>query len=162
MIFFSSVQFMICIAFNLHLILYPDTDTTLTYDIKVKFIGFLTWPRFPATAFCPLTLSYHIWHMYVSPFMTSVWPWALASISKLYFHYEFVWPKSSLLCEIGIPNLAHNFCQHTNMWMGDGVSLVSCTHSFYLAVLCPGALKINALNYQIRHSLELLEIQWFV
>ena len=58
------------------------------------------------------------WHMKVSPwdneshtFMTSVWPLPLASISKLYFHHEFVWTRLSLLYDVGIPNLAHRmFC----------------------------------------------------
>ena len=54
------------------------------------------------------------WHMKVSPwnneshtFMTSVWPLPLVSISKLYFHHEFVWTRSSWLYDVGIPNLAH-------------------------------------------------------
>ena len=40
-----------------------NPNTTLTFDPKVKFIGFLTWLCVRTTFFCPLTYSYHIWHM---------------------------------------------------------------------------------------------------
>ena len=43
-------------------------DTTLNFDLKVKFIGFLTCFRVRhITIFFGLTLAYHIWHMGVSP-----------------------------------------------------------------------------------------------
>ena len=65
-----------------------DPDTTLTFELKVKFIGILIWLRVWATVFCPLTFC----HMSVSPwdnvlnlFMTSVWPWPLVPISKFIF-----------------------------------------------------------------------------
>ena len=32
-----------------------DPDTTLTFELKVKFIGILIWLRVWATVFCPLT-----------------------------------------------------------------------------------------------------------
>ena len=57
----------------------------------------LTWLCFQATIFLFFNLTSYIGHMSVSlwdnvshTFMTSVWHWLLASISKLYFHYEFV------------------------------------------------------------------------
>ena len=55
----------------------------------------LTWLCFQATIFLSFNLTSYIGHMSVSlwdnvshTFMTSVWHWLLASISKLYFHYE--------------------------------------------------------------------------
>ena len=66
------------------------------------------------------------WHMKVSPwdneshtFMTSVWPLPLASISKLYFHHEFVWTRSSWLYDVGIPNLAHKCITRHVMYIHD-------------------------------------------
>ena len=45
-----------------------EPNTTSTFDLKVKLTGFLTWLHDLATAFIyPLTQSYHIWHMSVSP-----------------------------------------------------------------------------------------------
>ena len=119
-----------------------DPDSTLTYDFKVKFIGFCcvcllwqwhtifstwvyhhermcllhSWSWYDidllisrsnfigfmtslcvrARAFLYFDISHTVWHMSVSPwynvsstFMTSVWPWPLTLISKLYIHYEF-------------------------------------------------------------------------
>ena len=119
-----------------------DSDSTLTFDIKVKLRGYLlclcVWPitlfawtlayhiwhlclspwenvsstfmiliqpwtftsrwnfmglchgfLFKPQLFCPLTVSYFVWHVSVSlwyfvscTFMNSVWPWPLTSISK--------------------------------------------------------------------------------
>ena len=40
----------------------------LTFELKVKFIGFMKWLHIQTTTFfCPLTLSYHIWDMSLSP-----------------------------------------------------------------------------------------------
>ena len=76
----GSVTMRGCVAY-IH-----DPDTTLTFDLKVKSVGFVFGPQL----FCPLTWSYYVWHMSVSPcydvsrtFMTSVWP--LTSISKFIF-----------------------------------------------------------------------------
>ena len=78
-----------------------DPNTTLTFDLKVEFIGFMTWLCVWATA------SFVLWHSHTMlcimddvscTCMTSVWPWPLTSISKLYFHNEFVSGQGRLAC----------------------------------------------------------------
>ena len=44
-----------------------DLGMTLTYDLKVKFIGFLTLLFVWTITFFTLTLAYHTWHMGASP-----------------------------------------------------------------------------------------------
>ena len=99
--------------------------------------------------------------------MTSVWPWLLTLISKLCFCV--ISARSSLLFDIGIPNLAR-WCftmrQHvctfmtrvrpwplTNIHGWLGVLLMSFTHSFYLVFFfskkkfsLPGILQANEGN----------------
>ena len=67
-----------------------DPDTTLNFDLKVKFIGFLTCFRVRPITFFGLTLAYHIWHMCLSPrkdvsctFMIQIGCWPLTSRSIL-------------------------------------------------------------------------------
>ena len=43
-----------------------DPDTTLEFDIKVKFKAFDMFRVWPITFFW-FDISYHIWHMGVSP-----------------------------------------------------------------------------------------------
>ena len=79
-----SIIIRICVAY-IH-----DPNTTLAIDFKVRFNGFLTWLCVRPQLLCPLIISYYILHMSVSPwddvshtFMTSVWPWPLASIFSM-------------------------------------------------------------------------------
>ena len=89
-----------------------DSHTTLNFDLKDIFIGVMTWLCVQASAICPLTKSYFVWHVSVSPwsdvsrtFMNSVWPWPVTSITTLYFRHEFESGKMSLLFDIDIHNL---------------------------------------------------------
>ena len=73
-----------------------NPDVSLTFDLKVKFIGLMTWLCVRATVLCPSTYSYYVWHVSVSPwydvsrtFITSVWLWPLTPISNVYFQFEF-------------------------------------------------------------------------
>ena len=50
-----------CVAYN------HNPDTMLTFDLKVKFIGFLTCLFVRLEFFFALTLAYHIWKLGVSP-----------------------------------------------------------------------------------------------
>ena len=88
-----------------------DLNMTLTFDLKVKFIGFMTWFCVRATTFLSIDIGILFLHMSVSPwynvsiiFITSVWPWPLISISKLYSHHEFESGKMFLLFDIRIPH----------------------------------------------------------
>ena len=94
-----------CITMRQCVVYIYDPNTMLTFDLKVKFLGFWHCLVF-GQIFCHLTWSYHIWRMGISPwdnishsFMTSVWPWPLASISKLYLHHEFV-SSQDCLCSL--------------------------------------------------------------
>ena len=68
-----------------------DNDTILTIDLKVKFIGFMTWLCVRATYFlyfdivilCLENECSTIWYAVSRTFMSSVWPWPLTSMSKL-------------------------------------------------------------------------------
>ena len=44
-----------------------DPDKTLTFDLKVNFIGFCHVLMFNLLLLLTLTLAYHIWHMGLSP-----------------------------------------------------------------------------------------------
>ena len=90
------------------------------FDLHVKFIGVLTWLCVRATQLsCLLTKSYHIWYISVSSwydashtFRTSAWPWPLASISKLYFHYECVCFWFSLFTYMEMSTLPVRDCNY--------------------------------------------------
>ena len=89
---------------------YPDT--MLTFDLKVKFIEFVTWLCVHASDFLSfdtviLCLACKcitmVWCVaYIHELCMTLTP--LTSISKLYFHHEFESGKMSLLLDIGIPN----------------------------------------------------------
>ena len=115
-----SVTMRRCIAYI------PDPDTTLTFDLKVKFIGFMTWLFVQASPFLSSGIVILCYSVGVSPWfnvshtvMNSVWPWPVTSISKVYFHNEFESGKMSLLFNIGTPN----FC----IWQYHHETL--CVHS---------------------------------
>ena len=132
-----------------------DPDTTLTFDLKVKFIGFMTWLCVQASAFLSfdiviLCLARKCITMVrcVHTFMNSAWPWSLTSISKLYFHHGFKSYKMTLPFDLGILNFGMwvyhrntTCCVHSWLWYDfdlwpicgwRGVFLVSFSHSFYL------------------------------
>ena len=88
-----------------------DHDMTLTFDLKVKIVGLMTWLCVQASPFLSFGIVILVMHVGVSPWynvshtvMNSAWPWPLTSISKLYFHNEFESGKMSLLFDIGTPN----------------------------------------------------------
>ena len=92
-----------------------DPDTTLNFDLKVKFIGFFTCFRVRPITFFWITLAYHIWHKDVSPsdnvshtFMIPIQCWPLTSRSNL---KAFVMSScticNSVSFDIGLPYLAH-------------------------------------------------------
>ena len=67
-----------------------DPDSMLTFDIKVKFIGFCHVFMSHLWLLLALMLAYHIWHMGLSPwedvsslFMTLIRSWTLTSRSNL-------------------------------------------------------------------------------
>ena len=58
----GSITMKVCITY-IH-----DPDTMLTFDLKVKFIGFMTYGFvFGHQLFRPLTLPYFVWHVSVLP-----------------------------------------------------------------------------------------------
>ena len=88
-----------------------DPDMTLTFDLKVTFIWFMTWLCVQASPFLSFGIVILCYAGGVSPWfdvshtvMNSVWPWPLTSIAKLYFHNDFESGKMSLLFDIGTPN----------------------------------------------------------
>ena len=52
-----------CITMRRCVVYIYDPDTTLNFDLKVKFIGFLTCFCVQPITFFGLTLVNHIWHM---------------------------------------------------------------------------------------------------
>ena len=101
-----------------------DPNTTLIFDLKVKFTEFLTcicvWPvtsvcfdsdlPFFTLTFCRAQ-SHYVWHMSVSPwydvsrtFITFLWLWLLTWISKNIFTRTLSLARSSLFFNKGIPN----------------------------------------------------------
>ena len=91
-----------------------DPDTTLNFDLKVKFIGFMTWLCVQASAFLSfdiviLCLSCKCITMircvaYIHELcMTLTFDLNI----KLYFYHGFKSGKMSLHFDTGIPNLAN-------------------------------------------------------
>ena len=76
-----------------------NPDMTLTFYLKVKFIVFLKRLHVRATAILSYDIRVSPWDNVSHIFMTSVWPWPFASISKLYFHHEFV-SRQDHLCSL--------------------------------------------------------------
>ena len=56
-----------CITIRRRVSYIHDPDVTLNFDLKVKFIGFLTFFRVLFITFFWIDIGYHIWHMGVSP-----------------------------------------------------------------------------------------------
>ena len=56
-----------CITIRQCVMYIHDSDTTLNFDLKVKFIGFLTCLCVRPITIFDLTLAYHIWHNGLSP-----------------------------------------------------------------------------------------------
>ena len=96
-------------------------------------------------------MSVHVspWYDVSRTFMTSVWPWPLTSISKLYFHHEFeyckiviaLWHRHFEFWHMGVSSWDFTCCVHSwplydlDLWPicgGRWISLVSFAHSFYL------------------------------
>ena len=78
-----------------HMGLSPREDVSSTFmilirrwpltDLKVKFIGFMTWLCVQASAFCPLTKSYFVWHVSVF-FEGHKWSSSVFKKQKIYQH----------------------------------------------------------------------------
>ena len=132
-------QSIACVAF-IH-----DPDRTLTFDLKVQFIGFMTW-------FCVRAIAFCLWHchtmfgtwVYHHGTMCSRLSWPLYDFDLCIFTTNLSLARSSMLFDIGIPRYGiwvitmrqHSWplydldmCPICGWW---GVSLVSFTHSFYL------------------------------
>ena len=56
-----------CITIRRCVVYIHDPDTTLNFDLKVKFIGFLTCFRVWPITFFLFDMAFHIWHIGVSP-----------------------------------------------------------------------------------------------
>ena len=85
-----------------------DPDTTLNFDVKVKFPGFLTCFCIQPKTFFYFTLSYHIWHMGLSPwedvsstFMILIRRWPLTDL-KVKFIGFMTWlcVQASAFCPL--------------------------------------------------------------
>ena len=65
-----------------------DPNTMLTFDLKVKFTGFLTFFMCPAYKLLSfdLTLTYYIWHMRLSP-------WEDVSCTFMIWIHINLWPQ---------------------------------------------------------------------
>ena len=129
-------------------------DTTLTFDLKVKFIGFMTWLCVHATEF----LSFHIVILCKCITMVQcvvyIHDFCMALIFDLnIFTMILRLTRSSLLSDIGIPNFAYGISPWNNMlftflafvwpwfftymWVTGGISLLSFTHRFWNGLFIP-------------------------
>ena len=128
-----------------------DPDTTLTFDLKVKFIGCMTWFCVQVTAFLSIDIVMFGTKVYHHGTMCGVYFLPLYGLAlwTQYQHFVFTFylslTRSSLLFDIGIPKFGIwvylTMRQHV-MYILDldlwpicgwrGVSLLESTHSFYL------------------------------
>ena len=121
----------------------------LTFDLKVKFKGFLTWLCVRAAVLLSLdivipylaheciTMRWYVTYMYIQDLCTTS-TFSL-NIKIIFSPWMCIWAKSSLLFDIGIPPWDNMLCTcmtsvwprpltYTSMWVV-GVSSVSFTHS---------------------------------
>ena len=130
-----------------------DPNATLTFDLKVKFIGFMTWLCVKATAFLPFGILVIL--CLERECITIVWCVAYLhdicmtltfdlKINIIFSPWIWVW-QDSLLLDIGKLNLGiwvyhheTNFMYTFDLWPVCGwqeISLVSISHIFYLVCL---------------------------
>ena len=111
-----------------------------------------------ARAFLYFDISHTVWHMSVSPwynvsrtFMTSVWPWPLTLISKLYIHYEF---------ESGIIKIVFALLhRHTKFWhMSVSPWNMMCT---FLTYVWPWPLTYKWVVYLVSFSHSFYLVSFF-
>ena len=81
-----------------------DPNTSLSFDLKVNFLGFLTWLRVqPATVFfCPLTLSYDICFtlVYHHRMMCHIHSWPLYDLDLCSQYQSYIFTMNLCLGKI--------------------------------------------------------------
>ena len=128
-----------CITMRQCVVYIHNPKRTFTFDLKVEFIGFMTWPCVRVTTFLSFDIamlclarvtSVSPWYGVSRTFMT----WPLTSFSKFYFYQEF--EPGKIVLHIGVSPW-DKFCVHSwplyglDLWPICGwLSLVSFTHSF--------------------------------
>ena len=102
-----------------------DPNMTLTFDLKVKFIGFLKWPRVWGTAFVSFdshtkfglwmnhhgTINFYLHHVCLT-----------LTFDPIDFYWQFYFTWICLLFFLHNKFYSHcAFSQHTNMWVARGI-----------------------------------------